>query len=89
MLTRGYDLLKSTKLGIVVGFATAGLLMIGSLQMNFYPASYAGLAGEDIRFFFDKPSLAHWWFYLLFLGLGIYGINAFLCTLDSVLVRMH
>ncbi|MEK7241950.1 MAG: hypothetical protein AAB048_04185 [Planctomycetota bacterium] len=89
MLTRIYDLLKSTKLGIVVGFATAGLLMIGSLQMNFYPAPYAGLAGEDIRFFFDKPSLAHWWFYLLFLCLGIYGINAFLCTLDSVLVRLR
>src|SRR3990167_256347 len=89
MLTRIYDLLKSTKLGIVVGFATAGLLMIGSLQMNFYPASYAGLAGEDIHFFFDKPSLAHWWFYLLFLCLGIYGINAFLCTLDSVLVRLR
>lgn len=89
MLTSVYNTLKSKKLGIVVGFATAVLLIIGSLQMNFYPSSYTGLAGEDIRFFFDKPSLTHWWFYLLFLGLGIYGINAFLCTLDSVLVRLR
>ncbi len=89
MLTVIYDTLKSKKLGIIVGFATAGLLIVGSLQMNFYPASYTGLAGGDIRFFFDKPSLAHWWFYLLFLGLAIYGINAFLCTLDGVLARLR
>ncbi len=89
MLTKIYDLLKSKKLGIIIGFATAGLLMIGSLQMNFYPEPYAGLAGGDIRFFFDRPSLAHWWFYLLFLGFWVYGVNAFFCTLDSVLVRLR
>lgn len=89
MLTSIYNTLKSKKLGIIVGFATTGLLMIGSLQMNFYPASYDGLSGEDIRFFFDRPSLAHWWFYLLFFCFGIYGVNAFFCTLDSVLVRLR
>jgi hypothetical protein len=89
MFTVIYNALKSTKLGIIVGFATTALLIVGSLQMNFYPASYTGLAGGDIRFFLDKPSLAHWWFYLLFLGFGIYGVNAFLCTLDSVLIRLR
>ncbi len=89
MLKEIYNTLKSKKLGIVIGFVAVALLIIGSLQINFYPQAYAGLAGGDIRFFFDKPALAHWWFYLLFVSLFIYGVNAFLCTLDSVLIRLR
>src|SRR3989304_2784179 len=32
-----YDIFKSQKLGIIVGFTVTGLLIIGSLIMNFQP----------------------------------------------------
>ena len=49
-----YDFLKSQKTGIIVGFAVTGLLIIGSLIMNYCPESYEGLSGEDITFFTRK-----------------------------------
>jgi hypothetical protein len=84
-----YDTLKSKKLGILAGFAATGLMIIGSLVMNFAPERYEGLHGEDINFFFRNVSLINGWFYLLFAGLVLYGINAFFCTLDSVLVKLR
>ena len=56
-----YDFLKSQKTGIIVGFAVTGLLIIGSLIMNYCPESYEGLSGEDITFFFNEPKLIHTW----------------------------
>ncbi len=89
MLYKTYDILKSKKFGILLGFFVTALLMFGSLTMNFAPERYAGLHGEDINFFFEHVSLINGWFYLMFIGLVFYGINAFLCTIDSVLVRLR
>jgi hypothetical protein len=50
-----YGFLKSQKTGIIVGFTVTGLLIIGSLIMNFFPESYEGLSGEDITFFYNNP----------------------------------
>ena len=80
-----YNIFKSQKLGIIVGFTVTGLLIIGSLVMNFQPQQYIGLSGEDISFFFSHKKPIHTWFYLLFIACAIYGINAFLCTLDSII----
>lgn len=83
-----YDIFKSQKLGIIVGFTVTGLLIIGSLIMNFIPRQYTGLSGEDISFFFANKKPIHLWFYLLFLACILYGINTFLCTLDSIIRKM-
>jgi hypothetical protein len=80
-----YDIFKSQKLGILTGFTITGLLIIGSLIMNYNPRHYAGLSGEDISFFFIQKKPIHSWFYLLFLACILYGINTFLCTLDSII----
>ncbi|HHT9118125.1 MAG TPA: hypothetical protein ACFYD1_05800 [Candidatus Hypogeohydataceae bacterium YC38] len=89
MLKNLYEILKSKKLGIGAGFTATGLLIFGSLLMNFMPQPYQGLSGEDITFFFKNPKLLHGWFYLLFATLVLYGLNSFFCTLDSVLVRLR
>lgn len=80
-----YYIFKSQKLGILTGFTVTGLLIIGSLIMNFNPHQYAGLSGEDISFFFIHKKPIHIWFYLLFLACILYGVNTFLCTLDSII----
>ncbi len=84
-----YDFLKSQKTGIIVGFAVTGLLIIGSLIMNYCPESYEGLSGEDITFFFNEPKLIHTWFYLMFVAFAMYGICIFICTLDSILRKVR
>jgi len=83
-----YGFLKSQKTGIIVGFAVTGLLIIGSLIMNYCPESYEGLSGEDITFFFTEPKLIHTWFYLMFVAFAMYGICIFICTLDSILRKV-
>ena len=80
-----YHFLKSQKLGIIVGFTVTGLLIIGSFVMSYFPRHYAGLSGDDITFFFTERKPIHAWFYLLFIGCVFYGVNTFLCTLDSVI----
>ncbi|TVM04303.1 MAG: hypothetical protein CV087_01310 [Candidatus Brocadia sp. WS118] len=82
-----YAIFKSQKLGIITGFTVTGLLILGSLIMNFCPRQYAGLSGDDISFFFTHKQPLHLWFYLLFLACIFYGINTFLCTLDSILKK--
>lgn len=89
MLQSLYHVLKSKKLGIVAGFTAAGLLIFGSLLINFLPEHYQGLSGEDITFFFKNPSLLNIWFYLLFAGLVVYGLNSFFCTLEAVTTRLR
>lgn len=82
-----YTIFKSQKLGILTGFTVTGLLIIGSLIMNYCPRQYAGLSGDDISFFFNDKQPLHLWFYLLFLACILYGVNTFLCTLDSIIKK--
>ena len=83
-----YGFLKSQKTGIIVGFTVTGLLIIGSLIMNFFPESYEGLSGEDITFFYNNPRPIHTWFYIMFVAFAMYGISIFFCTLDSILRKV-
>ena len=83
-----YGFLKSQKTGIIIGFTVTGLLIIGSLIMNFFPEAYEGLSGEDITFFFNNPRPIHTWFYVMFVAFAMYGICIFFCTLDSILRKV-
>jgi hypothetical protein len=83
-----YGFLKSQKTGILVGFSVTGLLIIGSLIMNYFPESYEGLSGEDITFFLNNPRPIHAWFYIMFAGFVMYGICIFFCTLDSIIRKV-
>ncbi|MGR3175119.1 MAG: hypothetical protein ACUZ8N_11030 [Candidatus Scalindua sp.] len=83
-----YGFLKSQKTGIIVGFTVTGLLIIGSLIMNYVPKPYEGLSGEDITFFFKNPRPIHTWFYIMFVAFAMYGICIFFCTLDSILRKV-
>ena len=83
-----YGFLKSQKTGIIIGFTVTGLLIIGSLVMNYVPEAYEGLSGEDITFFFNNPRLIHTWFYVMFVAFAMYGISIFFCTLDSILRKV-
>jgi len=83
-----YGFLKSQKTGIIIGFTVTGLLIIGSLIMNFFPESYEGLSGEDITFFYNNPAPIHTWFYIMFVAFAMYGICIFFCTLDSILRKV-
>jgi hypothetical protein len=82
-----YGFLKSQKTGIITGFTVTGLLIIGSLIMNYFPESYKGLSGEDITFFFNNPRPIHTWFYIMFVAFAMYGISIFFCTLDSLIKK--
>ncbi len=82
-----YGFLKSQKTGIITGFTVTGLLIIGSLIMNYFPESYKGLSGEDITFFFNDPRPIHTWFYIMFVAFAMYGISIFFCTLDSLIKK--
>jgi hypothetical protein len=82
-----YGFLKSQKTGIITGFTVTGLLIIGSLIMNYFPESYEGLSGEDITFFFNNPRPIHTWFYIMFVAFAMYGISIFFCTLDSLIKK--
>ncbi len=83
-----YGFLKSQKTGIIIGFTVTGLLIIGSLIMNYVPEPYEGLSGEDITFFFNNPRPIHTWFYVMFVAFAMYGICIFFCTLDSILRKV-
>ncbi|GJQ58831.1 MAG: hypothetical protein D8M57_06215 [Candidatus Scalindua sp. AMX11] len=84
-----YDFLISQKTGIISGFTITGLLIIGSLIMNYWPQYYVGLSGEDINFFFQNVKPIHIWFYLMFFAFIMYGIFIFFCTLDSIIRKVR
>ncbi|MDR4504521.1 MAG: cytochrome c biogenesis protein ResB [Candidatus Scalindua sp.] len=84
-----YNFLTSQKTGIITGFTVTGLMIIGSLIMNYWPQYYAGLSGEDIKFFFQEVHPIHIWFYVMFLAFIMYGISIFFCTLDSVVRKIR
>lgn len=77
--------LRSQGLGLLCGQATVVLLGVGSVIIaRTRDTDSAALRLDEIRPFFDAPSLTHWWFYLLVPVLGLYALNTVLATWDSV-----
>lgn len=77
--------LRSQGLGLLCGQATVVLLGAGSFVIaNTRDGDSAALSLDEIRPFFDAPSLTHWWFYLLLPVMGLYALNTLLATWDSV-----
>ncbi len=77
--------LRSQGLGVACGLGTVALLAIGSfvLAATSQGAS-AGIAMDDARAFFERPSPVHAWFYLLVPLLGLYALNTLLATWHTV-----
>ncbi len=84
-----YGFFKTQKTGIIIGFTVTGLLIIGSLIMNFLPKDYEELSGEDITFFFKNIKPINIWFYLMFVAFAMYGMSIFFCTLNSVIKKIR
>jgi len=81
---RLWRLLTAQRTGILCALVSAALLGFGSLLMDARPEQYSGLSLDDLRFFFAPWRLAHLWFYILCLTLGLWGTSAALCTWDTV-----
>ncbi len=87
--SRLWALLVSQGLGVTCGLATVFLLAVGSVALvASREGASAGIQGDDIRPFFEQPSLWHTWFYLLVVVLAVYGLNVFLCTCRTVWLRV-
>lgn len=81
--------LRSQKLGVVLGFASAALFGVGSVLMDAAPEDYVDLHFDDMRLFLEQPRLAYWWFYLLGAAIGTWGLSAAVCTWHSISVRIQ
>ena len=77
--------LRSQGLGVACGLSTVALLAVGSFVLAFTrEGASAGIAADDARAFFERPSLVHAWFYLLAPLLGLYALNTLLATWHAV-----
>jgi hypothetical protein len=77
--------LRSQGLGVICGLGTVALLAVGSFVLAFTrEGPSAGIAMDDARAFFERPSPAHAWFYLLVPLLGLYALNTLLATWHAV-----
>jgi hypothetical protein len=77
--------LFSQGLGVSCGQATVLLLAIGSVVLSATrEGASAAIEMDDIRSFFDAPSVVHLWFYLLVLVLTLYALNVTLATWQNV-----
>jgi hypothetical protein len=77
--------LFSQGLGVICGQATVLLLAIGSAVLSITrEGASAAIAMDDMRAFFDAPSVVHLWFYLLVLVLTLYALNTTLATWQNV-----
>jgi hypothetical protein len=77
--------LRSQGLGLVCGFGTVLLLAVGSVVMVVTrEGASAGIGLDDLTAFFERPSAAHLWLYLLFPLAGLYALNTTLATIDNV-----
>jgi hypothetical protein len=77
--------LSSQGLGVICGQATVLLLAIGSVVLaTTREGASAAIVMDDIRGFFDAPSVVHLWFYLLILVLALYALNTTLATWQNV-----
>jgi len=80
--------LRSQGLGVCCGLTTTLLLAVGSVVITATRDSVsAGLRLDDVSVFFDRPSLAHLWFYLLIPVMTLYGVNTALATWFNVTLR--
>jgi hypothetical protein len=83
-------LLRSQGLGLLCGFSTVVLLATGSFVMAATrDGASAGIAMDDVRGFFARPSWVHLWFYLLVPVLGLYLLNTALATWHSVALKLR
>jgi hypothetical protein len=72
-------------LGVICGQATVLLLAIGSVVLaSTRKGASASIAMDDMRAFFDPPSVVHLWFYLLVFALTLYALNTTLATYQNV-----
>jgi hypothetical protein len=87
--TRGrWTWLRSQGLGVCCGLATVLLLAVGSVVISATrDGASAGLQLDDVRIFFDEPSLTHLWFYTLIPVMTLYALNVTLATWHSVTGR--
>jgi hypothetical protein len=77
--------LRSQGLGVACGLSTVALLAAGSFVLAATrEGASAGIAMDDVRAFFGRPSWVHLWFYLLLPVLALYALNALLATWQSV-----
>jgi hypothetical protein len=77
--------LRSQGLGIACGLSTVFLFTVGSFVMAATSdEASAGIGMDDVRTFFERPSIAHLWFYLLLPVLSLYALNTVLATWDNV-----
>jgi len=77
--------LSSQGLGVICGQATVLLLAIGSVVLTATrEGASAAIEMDDMRGFFDAPSVVHLWFYLLVLVLTLYALNTTLATWQNV-----
>jgi hypothetical protein len=80
--------LSSQGLGVICGQATVLLLAIGSVVLAATrDGASAAIEMDDLRGFFDPPSVVHLWFYLLVLALTLYALNATLATWQNVVKK--
>lgn len=77
-------LLEAQATGVVCALVASGLLGVGSFVMDRLPSRYLGLRWDDLRFFLQPPRPEHVWFYLLCAVLGVWGLSALVCTIQSV-----
>jgi hypothetical protein len=78
-------LLRSQGLGLCCGFSTVALLGIGSFVLAATrDGASAGIAGDDLLAFFERPSPAHLWLYALVAVFGLYLVNTALATWHAV-----
>jgi hypothetical protein len=84
------ELLHSQGLGVACGLLTVVLLGVGSVVLAAtHDGASRGVQLDDIRVFFEQPSIWHLWFYLLIPVLGLYGLNTLLCTWETTLRRLR
>ena len=75
-------------LGVACGLGTVALLAVGSFALAFTrEGASAGIAMDDARAFFERPSPVHAWFYLLVPLLGLYALSTLLATWHAVARR--
>lgn len=82
------ELLRSQGLGVLCGLLVVLLLAVGSVVIASTADGVSrGIHLDDLRAFFEQPSIWHLWFYLLIPVLALYGLNTLLCTWETTLRR--